>query len=61
MNTRPDITYAVGVLSRYGAHPTLTTCKLIVYLMQYLRGIVGERERATTIVVAASVLSLQFY
>ena len=40
MNTRPDITYAVGVLSRYGAHPTLTTCKLVVYLMQYMRGTV---------------------
>ena len=31
MNTRPDITYA---------HPTLTRCKLVVYLMQCLRSTV---------------------
>jgi len=42
MNTRPDIAYAVGVLSRYGSKPTLTTCKLMVYLMQYLRGTIEK-------------------
>ena len=38
MNTRPDIAYAVGVLSRFANKPTAVTCKLMVYLMQYVRG-----------------------
>ena len=35
MNTRPDISYAVGLLSRFGSKPTKVTCMLMVYLMQY--------------------------
>ena len=42
MNTRPDISYAVGVLSRLANKPTLVTCKLMVYLMQYVRGTVDK-------------------
>lgn len=38
MNTRPDIAYAVGVLSRFGSAPTHGACYLMVYLMQYVRG-----------------------
>ena len=41
MNTRPDIAYAVGLLSRFGAKPTVRTWHLMVYLMQYVRGIVS--------------------
>ena len=40
MNTRPDISYAVGLLSRFGSKPTKVTCMLIVYLLQYIRGTV---------------------
>ena len=36
MNTRPDVAYAVRLLSRFGSKPTLTTCHLITYLMQYV-------------------------
>ena len=40
MNTRPDMSYAVGLLSRFGSHPTVATCKLMVHALQYLRGTV---------------------
>ena len=40
MNTRPDMSYAVGLLSRFGSHPTVATCKLMVYALQYLRSTV---------------------
>jgi hypothetical protein len=36
MNTRPDISYAVGVLSRFGSSPTLTACHAMIHLLQYL-------------------------
>ena len=39
--TRPDIAYAVGLLSRFGSKPTVHTCHLMVYLMQYVRGTVS--------------------
>ena len=45
MKTRSDITYAVGLLSRFGAKPTLATCKLKVYLLQYVRGTVAKGIR----------------
>ena len=38
MNTRPDISYAVGVLSRFSTKVNITVCKLMMYLMQYVRG-----------------------
>jgi hypothetical protein len=38
LNTRPDISYAVGVLSRFANKPTLVICRLMIYMMQYLRG-----------------------
>ena len=38
MNTRPDISYAVGMLSRYASKPTMTACDMVVHLMNYLRG-----------------------
>ena len=40
MNTRPDISYAVGLQSRFGSKPTKVTCMLMVYLLQYIRGTV---------------------
>ena len=30
------MSYAVGLLSRFGSHPTVATCKLMVYASQYL-------------------------
>ena len=42
MNTCPDIAYAVGLLSRFGSKPTLTTCHLMTYIMQYVRGTVSK-------------------
>ena len=42
MNTRADIAYAVGVLSRHSSKPTLASCKLLVHLWQYLRGTLGK-------------------
>ena len=38
MNTRPDISYAVGVLSRFSTKVNITVCKLMIHLMQYVRG-----------------------
>ena len=37
MNTRPDIAYAVGVLSRFGNKPTMQSCALMIHLLQYLQ------------------------
>ncbi len=45
MNTRPDIAYAVGLLSRYASKPTKATCKLMTYLLQYIRGTVRKGIR----------------
>ena len=45
MNTRPDIAHAVGLLSRFSAKPTLPTCKLRVYLLQYVLGTVAKGIR----------------
>jgi hypothetical protein len=42
MNTRSDISYAVGVLSRHSSKPTLASCKLLVHMWQYLRGTVDK-------------------
>jgi hypothetical protein len=42
MNTRSDIAYAVGVLSRHSSKPTLASCKLLVHMWQYLRGTVDK-------------------
>ena len=32
INTRPDIAYAVGLLSRFKKKPTLATCNLMVLI-----------------------------
>ena len=42
MNTRADISYAVGVLARYANKPSIAACKMVVHLMQYLRGTVDK-------------------
>ena len=43
MNTRPDMSYAVGsLLLRFGSLPTVGKCKLMVYALQYLRGTVHK-------------------
>jgi hypothetical protein len=37
VNTRPDISYAVGVLSRYMSAPTLQHMQAARYVLRYLR------------------------
>jgi hypothetical protein len=38
--TRPDLAYAVGVLTRFGNKPTYAACMLAVHLLLYVRGTV---------------------
>ena len=37
INTRPDISYSVGVLARYCVSPTYRACKAIIRILSYLR------------------------
>jgi hypothetical protein len=37
IHTRPDITYAVGVLSRYSTKVSLAACEMCVYVLRYIR------------------------
>ena len=36
--TRPDISYTVGVLARYGSNPGMQHWKAVKHLFRYLRG-----------------------
>ena len=38
INTRPDISYAVGVLARFSKFPTVRACKAVLQVLVYLRG-----------------------
>jgi hypothetical protein len=38
MYTKPEISYAVGVLSRYNENKTYASCKLATHLLRYLQG-----------------------
>lgn len=38
VNSRPDITYAVGNLARYSSHPTNKHWKALKRVLRYLRG-----------------------
>jgi hypothetical protein len=38
MYTKPEISYAVGVLSRYNDKSTVASCKLATHLLRYLNG-----------------------
>ncbi len=38
VHTRPDISYSVGVLSRYCANPGLIHCNLVTQIFRYLAG-----------------------
>ena len=37
LNTRPDISYAVGVLARFNTNPNFRACKALVRLLLYLK------------------------
>ena len=37
INTRPDVSYAVGVLARFNKFPTYRSCKVLVRVLIYLR------------------------
>eukprot|EP00602_Paraphysomonas_sp_CaronLab_P004809 CAMPEP_0185023452 /NCGR_PEP_ID=MMETSP1103-20130426/6129_1 /TAXON_ID=36769 /ORGANISM="Paraphysomonas bandaiensis, Strain Caron Lab Isolate" /LENGTH=1343 /DNA_ID=CAMNT_0027556055 /DNA_START=49 /DNA_END=4080 /DNA_ORIENTATION=+ len=45
MHTRPDLAYAVGLLSRFSSCPTYASCKLAIHLLKYLRGTIDEGIR----------------
>ena len=38
INTRPDISYPVGVLARFSKTPTVRACKAVLRVLIYLRG-----------------------
>ena len=38
INTRPDISYAVGVLARFNTNPNFRACKALIRVLMYLRG-----------------------
>ncbi len=38
VHTRPDISYSVGVLSRYCANPGLIHCNFVIQIFRYLAG-----------------------
>ena len=38
INTRPDISYPVGVLARFSKRPTVRACKAVLRVLIYLRG-----------------------
>ena len=38
INTRPDISYPVGVLARFSKRPTFRACKAVLRVLIYLRG-----------------------
>ena len=38
INTRPDISYAVGVLARFNTYPNFRACKALIRVLLYLRG-----------------------
>ncbi len=37
INTRPDISYSVGVLARFGKNPNYRACKEVLHALVYLR------------------------
>ena len=41
--TRPDITYAVGLVSRYQENPTQENVEMVKRIMRYLRGTMGAK------------------
>lgn len=41
VHTRPDISYSVGVLSRYCANPGPIHCNLVIHIFRYLAGTLG--------------------
>ena len=43
MNTRPDTSYTVELLSRFGSKPITVTCTLMVYLLQSI----GQQSSST--------------
>jgi len=40
LHTRPDLSYSVGIASRYMERPTITHHKVVKQILRYLRGIV---------------------
>jgi hypothetical protein len=47
INTRPDISYAVGVLARFSKNPNYRACKALLRVLIYLRGTAERGIRYT--------------
>jgi hypothetical protein len=47
INTRPDISYAVGVLARFDKNPNYRACKALLRVLIYLRGTAERGIRYT--------------
>ena len=47
INTRPDISYAVGVLARFSKNPNFRACKALLRVLIYLRGTAERGIRYT--------------
>jgi len=47
INTRPDISYAVGVLARFSKNPNFRACKALLRVLVYLRGTAERGIRFT--------------
>jgi hypothetical protein len=47
INTRPDISYAVGVLARFSKFPNFRACKAVLRVLIYLRGTAERGIRYT--------------
>ena len=47
INTRPDISYAVGVLARFSKNPNFRACKAVLRVLVYLRGTAERGIRYT--------------
>ena len=46
VHTRPDISYSVGVLSRYCANPDPVHCNLVTQIFRYLARTLGIKFRS---------------
>ena len=59
INTRPDLSYAVGLLSRFGSKPTPVTCDLMIHVLQYLRGTVEKGIKFSESMLDLHILLMQ--
>ena len=61
ISTRPDIAYAVGVLSRYSNNPGPNHWLAVKHLMRYLKGTMLEIVCCSMLLVLCYFISLLLY